>query len=70
MAGFGEEVKAETLLNPTCSSTSLFRVGSGDEGFNEPGQLPSLIKSKKNQRHVDLSQESKQTSSPCAFLYR
>lgn len=46
VAGFGEQVKAQSFLHTTCTPTTLLRVGATDEYLDEPGELAPLIESR------------------------
>lgn len=70
MALLGEHVKAEAFLNSSCSASSLFGIRFEYERLDEPGKLPSLIKSR---IRINLCRYPGmwylQTSSPYAAQY-
>jgi hypothetical protein len=45
MAVLGKEVEADTLLNTTCSTTSLLSIGTRNERLDKSGELPSFVES-------------------------
>jgi hypothetical protein len=45
MPDFREEVKAETILHTTSTTSSLSSVTPSNEGLDEPAELALLVKS-------------------------
>ena len=61
----GEEMKAKTLLDTTCSASTLLGVGSRDEGFDQPRQLSSLVESTETSAKQDKWEQHSDLISLC-----